>query len=137
MNGQYDILLLGPAGPERERLVALLVELGHRVATDPAQAGVPYDLALVDLRADQPGRATAALGALDPALPLLALASEPGPALQALRGRASMVLTGAERPSGYQVALAVCAALRRGRAPTASLAQNRGSPSLRMRLTSR
>ena len=100
MNSTYDILLLGPAGPAPE-------------------AARRYDLAVVDLRAAGASGPGPDVGALDPALPLLAVASEPGPALRALTGRLSMVLTGAERPSGYQVALAVCAALGRCRVPAA------------------
>jgi hypothetical protein len=120
MTSTYDILLLGPAGPERQRLGALLGELGHRVVAEarPPEAARRYDLAVLDLRAGAPAPE---LAHLEPDLPLLAVASEPGPALRALRGRLSMVLTGAERPSGYQVALAVCAALGRRGALAGSL----------------
>src|SRR5262249_43209700 len=83
-------------------------------------------LALIDLRGADPA---SELAHLEPDLPLLAVASEPGPALRALRGRLSMVLTGAERPSGYQVALAVCAALGRRGALAGSLgARGAASP---------
>ena len=127
MNFQYDILLLGPEGPERDRLSNLLGDLGHRVAAEPASAGDCYDVALVDLRAGEVDSLPGVLRGLDPELPLLALASEAEPAMRALRGRVGMVLIGADRPCGYQVALAVCPALARRRVPVGSVAHN-GEP---------
>ena len=49
---------------------------------------------------------------------LLLVADQPRPLMSALRGHTAglMVLTGAESDGGYQVALSVCAALRRARA---------------------
>jgi DNA-binding response OmpR family regulator len=119
----YDVLVIAPAGPDREALQERLRALGHVVAgadldegRDLAAADL-YEVVVVDARA--PGVDAAwleALGAAE-AQPLLVLADRPAPVLRALGSRRGgvMVLTGAERPSGWQVALSVCAALRRTR----------------------
>jgi hypothetical protein len=119
----YDVLVLGPEGPGRAGLEERLRRLGHSVVAAEAEEGrdlAPgdlYDVVVVDAREPTADwRPLAAVGA--PELqPVLLVADQPRRLITALTGRTGgvMVLTGAESDSGYQVALSVCAALRRSR----------------------
>ena len=120
----YDILVLGPDGPGRDDLEEKLRRMGHEVAGallgpgDGPASAERYDVVVIDAREPEadwrPLTGTGAPAALHP---LLLVTDRPRPLLTALSGRSRgvMVLTGAESDRGYQVALNVCAALRRGR----------------------
>jgi hypothetical protein len=121
----YDVLVLGPLGPDRANLEDTLRRLGHAVVAAELETGREliggerYDVVVVDVRAGAVDwRALAdADGPEWSALLLVADASRE--LAELLRGRTPgglMVLTGAESDGGYQVALSVCAALRRARA---------------------
>jgi len=124
----YEVLVLGPDGPGRASLEEKLRRMGH--AVDGGLLGVDgdvasaklYDVVVVDAREPdldwRPLTGTLAPVALHP---LLLVTDRPRPLLTALSGRSGgvMVLTGAESDRGYQVALNVCAALRRGGLPQA------------------
>ena len=112
----YDILVLGPPGPDRAALEATFRRLGHAVtAPDPGAAtdgsSGRYDLVVVDVRsADGPAFASAT--ADDAAAPpVLVVADRPSRLAPALAGRPALVVTGAETDRGYQLALRLCAAL--------------------------
>jgi CheY-like chemotaxis protein len=121
----YDVLVLGPHGPSRADLEQTLRRLGHAVVAAELErgpelaAGERYDVVVVDVRADEVDpRALADAGGPEWSA-LLLVADQPRKLADLLRGRAPgglMVLTGAESDGGYQVALSVCAALRRARA---------------------
>ena len=121
----YDVLVLGPNGPGRANLEDTLRRLGHAVVAAELErgrelaGGERYDVVVVDVRADEVDwRALADAGGPEWSA-LLLVADQPRKLGDLMRGRAPggmMVLTGAESDGGYQVALSVCAALRRARA---------------------
>jgi hypothetical protein len=123
MNHAYDVLVLGPTGRGRETLERTLRRLGHSVLATEFQEGRElaaadlHDVVVVDAR-DEGGDPTDLIGMGVPeSQPLLVVATQPSPMMRALftRRGGAMVLTGAESDPGYQVALSVCAALRRTR----------------------
>lgn len=120
----YEVLVLGPDGSGRASLEEKLRRMGHAVAGAPLcpggqlESAERYDVVVVDAREPElDWKPLTAKGAPAALHPLLLVADRPRPLLSALSGRSGgvMVLTGAESDSGYQVALSVCAALRRAR----------------------
>jgi hypothetical protein len=114
----YDILVLGPPGPDRAALESTLRRLGHTVTapdSDAPSADSPsrHDLVVVDARyADPPPLALALDRDGDPvASPVLVVTDRPRRLAPTLAGRPALLVSGAETDRGYQFALRLCAAL--------------------------
>jgi hypothetical protein len=118
----YEVLVVGPKGQERRGLEGRLKRLGHEVtAADPASGWKgPCDVVVVDARTPDVDWQHLVGDLRDEVRTLLVVADRPERLTPFTDWRAGVVvLTGAESDNGYQVALRVCAGLRRP-APTAA-----------------
>jgi len=115
----YDILVLGPEGPGREDIADTLESMGHAVRTAgldwsrPPDVEERFGVVVLDARQGQPDWATADGPAWLGGRPLLVVADRPSGMLGPLRAFAGgfALITGPQTPTGYQVALCLCAGL--------------------------
>jgi hypothetical protein len=119
----YEVLVVGPEGRERTGLEGRLKRLGHEVTAAGPACGPTGSCDVVVVDARTPGVDWDDLvGDLrDELRTLLVVADRPERLAPFTDWRAGVVvLTGAESDNGYQVALRVCAGLRRPADPAVS-----------------